>query len=78
MLLPTQLLTLPDLHIYMAGVGVQQLFILIFLAFAVGFHRVIRMEETLDATTRIRALRLLTVLYVCVALISVRFSLKER
>ena len=55
----------------MAGVGVQQLFILIFLAYAIGFHRTITTEGWLDAAVRSKAVKLLSILYVCLALISV-------
>ncbi|PWY79248.1 hypothetical protein BO70DRAFT_338439 [Aspergillus heteromorphus CBS 117.55] len=57
------------LHIYMGGVGVQQLFVLVFVVCAVLFNRKIRLQRRSDAT---QALLLLYVLYVCLALITMR------
>ncbi|RAL13893.1 RTA1 domain-containing protein [Aspergillus homomorphus CBS 101889] len=57
------------LHIYMAGVGVQQLFVLMFVVCAVAFHRKILLQERPDAK---KALLLLYVLYACLALITMR------
>ena len=67
-----ELTTSADLHIYMAGVGMQQLFILLFLLYAMAFHRQITREQTLDTATRSKALTMLYSLYVCLALITVR------
>ena len=70
------------LHIYMIGVGLQQLFILIFLGYAMGFHRMVIQEKALDGATKAKALTLLYTLYACLALITVsdtdRSRLKER
>ncbi|PYI08654.1 hypothetical protein BO78DRAFT_428014 [Aspergillus sclerotiicarbonarius CBS 121057] len=57
------------LHIYMGGVGVQQLFVLVFIFCAFAFHHKIRRQRRPDATT---ALLLLYVLYACLALITMR------
>ncbi|OJJ51782.1 hypothetical protein ASPZODRAFT_12589 [Penicilliopsis zonata CBS 506.65] len=57
------------LHIYMAGVGVQQLFVLVFIGCAVGFHRKILRQGRHDSR---QALVLLYVLYACLALITLR------
>lgn len=62
------------LHIYMAGVGIQQLFILVFIFFATQLHRAILLGKGLDAQTRSCALVLLYTLYAVLALITVRHS----
>ncbi|KAJ5691759.1 hypothetical protein N7462_001182 [Penicillium macrosclerotiorum] len=60
------------LHIYMGGVGVQQLFIVIFTVCAIEFHRKVLSQRRSDAG---RALILLYILYACLALITVsRYS----
>ena len=56
------------LHIYMGGVGIQQLFVLGFVFFAGAFHRKVLEQRRED---RARALGLLYVLYACLALITV-------
>jgi hypothetical protein len=60
-----------DLHIYMAGVGMQQLFILVFIVFAIGFHRTIVRERYLHVDAKRTALTLLYVIYAILALITV-------
>ncbi|PYH97890.1 hypothetical protein BO71DRAFT_447590 [Aspergillus ellipticus CBS 707.79] len=57
------------LHIYMGGVGIQQLFVLIFIGCAVVFHRKLLQQRRSDAQ---KALLLLYVLYACLALITMR------
>ncbi|RAK77660.1 RTA1 domain-containing protein, partial [Aspergillus fijiensis CBS 313.89] len=57
------------LHIYMAGVGVQQLFVLVFVVCGVAFHRKLLQQRRSDAK---KALLLLYVLYTCLALITMR------
>lgn len=57
------------LHIYMAGVGVQQLFVLMFVVCAIFFHLKILRQQRSDLK---KALLLLYVLYACLALITVR------
>ncbi|OOG00885.1 hypothetical protein ASPCADRAFT_202721 [Aspergillus carbonarius ITEM 5010] len=57
------------LHIYMGGVGIQQLFVLGFVFFAGAFHRKVLEQRRED---RARALGLLYVLYACLALITMR------
>lgn len=59
------------LHIYMGGVGVQQLFILTFLVYAFGFHRTVLQERLLDSNINAKCMTLLYTLYICVGLISV-------
>ncbi|MCJ1467018.1 hypothetical protein MMC07_005640 [Pseudocyphellaria aurata] len=61
---------LRGVHIYMGGIGLQQAFILVFLFLAVKFHRGL-LRETYTSRTR-QALRLLSVLYVALLLITVR------
>ena len=56
----------------MIGVGIQQLFILIFVGFAIAFHRTVLRENFLDTTDKRKALTLLYALYVCLALITMR------
>lgn len=56
------------LHTYMAGVGFQQLFVLIFVACAIVFHLKIQRQRRPDAK---KALLQLYVLYACLALITV-------
>ncbi|KAK5165804.1 uncharacterized protein LTR77_008727 [Saxophila tyrrhenica] len=63
---------LKDLHIYMGGVGIQQLFILVFLGYAIGFHRTIKRQTALDGHARSRALVMLYTLYICLLLITIR------
>ncbi|PYH40346.1 RTA1 domain-containing protein [Aspergillus saccharolyticus JOP 1030-1] len=57
------------LHTYMAGVGVQQLFVLVFIVCAIFFHRKILQQRRPDTN---QALLLLYVLYACLALITMR------
>ena len=57
------------LHIYMAGVGVQQLFVLMFVVCAIFFHLKILRQQRSDLK---KALLLLYVLYACLALMTVR------
>jgi hypothetical protein len=61
----------------MIGVGVQQFFILVFLIYAIRFHQTITREGALDTATKVRALRLLIALYICVALISVSYRARS-
>lgn len=56
----------------MAGVGIQQLFILIFFVYAIGLQRSIQTENLLSQETRSGALTLLYTLYACLALITMR------
>lgn len=56
------------LHIYMAGVGVQQLFILLFVVCAIVLHRKILRQHPPDTK---KALQLLYVLYACLVFITV-------
>lgn len=53
----------------------QQFFILIFLAFSVGFHRTMHREKVLEGNTKALAIALLYTLYTFVALITVSNSL---
>ncbi|KAJ5928913.1 hypothetical protein N7466_007869 [Penicillium verhagenii] len=64
------------LHIYMAGVGIQQFFVLVFVIYAISFHRKILRQQRPD---RKKALLLLYILYACLALITMRivFRLSE-
>lgn len=55
----------------MAGVGIQQLFIFVFAAFAIQFHRVLLRGEGLSRQTQSKALMLLYTLYAVLALITV-------
>ncbi|RAK95525.1 RTA1 domain-containing protein [Aspergillus ibericus CBS 121593] len=57
------------LHIYMGGVGVQQLFVLVFIFCAIVLHQKIRQQRRPDQRD---ALVLLYVLYGCLALITMR------
>ncbi|KAJ5884530.1 hypothetical protein N7504_012102 [Penicillium tannophilum] len=57
------------LHIYMAGVGVQQFFVLVFVVYAISFHIKILRQRRSDAR---KASILLYVLYACLALITMR------
>ncbi|KAK5461090.1 hypothetical protein LTS15_003153 [Exophiala xenobiotica] len=60
------------LHIYMAGVGIQQLFILVFVFFATQLHRVLLRGEGLEQHNQKQALRLLYTVYAVLALITLR------
>ena len=62
------------LHIYMAGVGIQQLFILVFVFFATQLHRVLLRGNGLDRHSQKQALRLLYTMYAVLALITVTTS----
>ncbi|KAK5195854.1 hypothetical protein LTR92_004795 [Exophiala xenobiotica] len=64
--------TLQGLHIYMVGVGIQQLFILIFVFFATQLHRVLLRGEGLERHNQKQALRLLYTVYAVLALITLR------
>jgi hypothetical protein len=55
------------LHIYMGGIGVQQFFILLFLALAIRFHWTVKRESNNS-----QALKLLYVQYLILLLITVR------
>ncbi|KAJ5231832.1 uncharacterized protein N7469_006420 [Penicillium citrinum] len=57
------------LHIYMGGVGAQQLFVLLFILCAICFHLKIRRQQRPDLK---KAVLLLYVLYACLALITMR------
>lgn len=59
------------LHVYMAGVGVQQFFVLVFVVYAISFHVKILRQRRSDAQ---KALVLLYVLYACLALVTVSKS----
>ncbi|KAG8529744.1 uncharacterized protein KY384_005225 [Bacidia gigantensis] len=58
------------LHVYMGGVGLQQLFIIIFFGLAILFHR--EMNRDLPKASRPRPLTLLYVVYSALALVTVR------
>ena len=57
------------LHIYQGGVGLQQLFILVFVAMSVQFQRAFA-REVPDHRTR-KALQLLYAIYAVLALVTV-------
>lgn len=59
------------IHIYMGGVALQQFFILIFLFFAVQFHRHILQQMRNGVEDRSRALQLLYAIYAVLVLITV-------
>lgn len=67
-----------DLHIYMIGVGIQQLFILVFLGYAIGFHRVVLQEQALGGVARAKIMTLLYTLYASIALITVSNGASSR
>ncbi|KAK5209966.1 hypothetical protein LTR41_004598 [Exophiala xenobiotica] len=56
----------------MVGVGIQQLFILIFVFFATQLHRVLLRGEGLERHNQKQALRLLYTVYAVLALITLR------
>jgi len=58
------------IHIYMGGIGFQQLFIFIFLGLAIKFQRDI--SQSLASDDKSRALRLLYVMYGALVLITIR------
>ena len=58
------------LHIYMGGIGLQQLFILCFLALALRFQK--QMKRDMPMASKSEPLRLLYIIYVVLVLISVR------
>ena len=58
------------LHIYMGGVGLQEVFIICFIGLAVRFQRQMRTETPMQ--DKPRALRLLYVVYAVLVLITVR------
>ncbi|KFY02917.1 hypothetical protein V490_00365 [Pseudogymnoascus sp. VKM F-3557] len=60
------------IHIYMGGVGFQQLCILVFLSFAVQFHRTILNQIREDVKGASSALPLLYAIYAVLALITMR------
>ena len=60
--------TSPGLHIYMGGVGFQQLFVLVFFYFAILFHRMLLRSTTLETS---RAFTLLYIVYAVLVLITV-------
>lgn len=62
---------LPGLHIYTAGVGIQQLFIIIFALFAIKLHMVLLRDEGLTQKPKSRALLLLYTLYAVLAMVTV-------
>ncbi|KAL6245747.1 hypothetical protein RBB50_006900 [Rhinocladiella similis] len=64
--------TLQGLHIYMAGVGLQQLFILVFTAFTVQLHRSLLRAQVLDTQPRKNVLQLIYVVYAVLFLITLR------
>ena len=63
---------LRGLHIYMGGVGLQQLFVFCFMYLAFRFQREMRHDVPKDQQAPI--LRLLYVLYAVLILITVRLS----
>jgi len=62
---------LKGLHIYMAGVGIQQAFILVFFVFAIKFHRTYLAERSQIKTSN-SPLPLLYTLYAVLLLITIR------
>ncbi|KAF8850075.1 hypothetical protein BDZ45DRAFT_809419 [Acephala macrosclerotiorum] len=62
---------LKGLHIYMAGVGIQQAFILVFFVFAIKFHRTYLAERSQIKTSN-SPLPLLYTLYAVLILITIR------
>jgi RTA1 like protein len=64
------------IHVYMGGIGLQELFILIFLSLVVTFHRKMRvLAQGGEVLIKEGWKRLTWVLYVVLALISVRADL---
>lgn len=61
----------PAIHIYMGGVGVQQFFILVFLFFAIQFHRNILQQLRQGVEEVSSALPLLYAIYAVLMLITV-------
>jgi hypothetical protein len=55
----------------MIGVGIQQFFILVFLVYAIGFHRTLADEQAADKVASRRATTLLYTLYLCLCFITV-------
>jgi hypothetical protein len=65
----------PDLHIYMIGVGVQQIFILLFFCFAIKFHRIVLRNGRESNPRNLQSpLTLLYILYVVLTLITVSIT----
>lgn len=62
--------TLTDLHIYQGGVALQQIFIFVFLAASIKFHRTFASES--PAAKKAQALRLLYTVYAVLTLITLR------
>lgn len=60
------------LHVYMGGVGLQQLFILCFIGLTIRFQRQIKRDA--PVSDQKRALRLLYILYAVLTLITVSFT----
>ncbi|KAG4029822.1 hypothetical protein MFRU_014g01200 [Monilinia fructicola] len=70
---------LQGLHVYMAGVGIQQLFIFVFLYFAFKFHQTLRAQSRQNIHYPRQARSLLYALYAVIVLITIRivFRLAE-
>ena len=76
-ILVTKRLTIKaDLHIYQGGVALQQLFIFVFVAASIKFHRTFARESPTEK--KAQALLLLYTVYAVLALITVCLSLTER
>lgn len=65
----SQLTVEKGLHIYMGGVGLQELFIIFFVGLAINFQRQIKRETPMQDQPRV--MRLLFVLYAVLTLITV-------
>jgi hypothetical protein len=71
----TETEVLRGLHLYMGGVGIQLAFILLFLLFALKFHRILLQSNTgTPAAKSRRATVLLYILYVVLAFIIVSLT----
>jgi hypothetical protein len=72
------LILFPAIHVYMGGVGIQQLFILIFSFFAITFHRRILEQRRQSVEGLSSALPLLYAVYAVLLLITVRGSIPSQ
>jgi len=61
----------------MAGVGIQQIFIVIFVLFAIKLHMVLLRSEGLAKQTQSRALILLYTVYAVLGFVTVRLSIRK-
>ncbi|KAI9846844.1 MAG: hypothetical protein M1838_001119 [Thelocarpon superellum] len=62
------------LHIYMGGIGIQQLFILVFLVMVTRFHQLLLLQP--KTTQNLQAKRLLCVVYISLTLITIRIIVR--